>query len=63
MLITKNPTEEKIQWLISQSSEKMAYWLQDLDDGDIYYWPAGWTSHKQMAEQLKIKEFEKGITT
>ena len=63
MLITKNPSEEKIQFLIEQSKDKFANWLKDLEDGDFYYWPAGWTSHIQMAQKLQLTQFEKGIAS
>ena len=63
MLITKNPSDEKIKWLVEQSDVKFANWLQDLEDGDFYYWPAGWTSHTQMAQRLQISAFEKGVST
>ena len=63
MLITQDPTEEKIQELIKLSEMKAAKWLKDTEDGHIYYWPDNWTTHAQMADQLQIKDYEKGIVT
>lgn len=63
MLLTRDPTEEKIEWLIHQSDQKAAKWLKDSEDGHIYYWPASWTTHAQMADKLQIKEYEKGVVT
>ncbi len=60
MLITKNPTKDKVEWLIGQSEQKIANWLRDLEDGDLYYWPAGYTSHDQMVQKLQLREYEKG---
>ncbi len=59
----QNPSKEKIQELIQQSEQKAAKWLKDIEDGNIYYWPADWTSHAQMADILQIKDYDKGIVT
>lgn len=61
MLLLEDPSKEKIEWLINQSQQKAANWLKDLEDGHVYYWPADWTTHAQMANKLQIKEYEKGI--
>ena len=63
MLITKNPSDEKIQWLIEQSTQKYAFWIKDGEDGDLYYWPAGYTSPHEMAYKLQIGKFETGVVT
>lgn len=63
MLLTKNPSEEKVQQLIEHSEHKYAKWLKDLEGGDLYYWPASWTTHSQMAGKLQIKDYEKGVVT
>jgi hypothetical protein len=42
---------------------KAAKWIKDTEDGHIYYWPDNWTTHAQMADQLQIKDYEKGIAT
>ena len=44
MLISHNPDQQKINELISQSEQKAAKWLKDLDTGELWYWPAGWIS-------------------
>lgn len=61
MLFTKNPSDEKLEWLIDQSEHKTANWLRDLEGGDCYFWTAETTSHEEMAEELQIKNYEKGI--
>ena len=61
MLLTQDPSKEKIQELIEQSEMKAAKWIKDLEDGHVYYWPASWTTHAQMAGKLQIKDYEKGI--
>ncbi len=60
MLITKNPSKDKVEWLIEQSDQKIANWLKDLEDGDSYCWPAGYTTHDQMIHMLQLREYEKG---
>ena len=61
MQISQNPSPEEIQELISQSDQKAAKWLKNLDTGDLWYWPADWTTHAQMAGELGIEDYEKGI--
>lgn len=63
MLLFKNPSEERIQWLIQQSDMQAAKWLKDTEDGQLYYWPANWKTHAQIADELLIKDYDKGIVT
>ena len=56
-----NPNKEKIQELIQLSDQKAAKWLKDLDTGNLWYWPASWVVHANMASKLRIKDYEKGI--
>ena len=63
MLLTQDPTKEKIQQLIELSGMNAAKWIKDLEDGHVYYWPASWTTHAQLAGTLKIKDYEKGVVT
>ncbi len=62
MNIIQNPTTEKIAELIEQSEMKAAKWLKDLESGDLYYWPADWVQHASVAADLKLKDWEKGIS-
>ena len=61
MLPSLNPDQQKINELIQKSEMKAAKWLKNLDSGDLWYWPADWTSHHDMAIELHIKNYEKGI--
>lgn len=61
MSFIKNPSDEKVEWLIDQSDQNTANWLRDLECGDCYYWPAESTSHEKMADQLQLKKYEKGF--
>jgi len=56
-----NPDKDKIQELINLSEQKAAKWLKDLDTGDLWYWPASWVIHANVAAKLKIKHYDKGI--
>jgi len=63
MLPLRNPNQEEIDELIQKSDQKAAKWLKDLDTDELWYWPADWTSHHDMAIELHIKNYEKGIVT
>ena len=56
-----NPDKEKISELINLSEQKAAKWLKDLDTGNLWYWPASWVTHANVAAELGIKDYEKGI--
>jgi hypothetical protein len=58
---SKNPTDSQITEIIAESKHKAAKWIKDLATGDIYYWEAEKAFHRQMAELLNIKVFNKGI--
>lgn len=61
MQISQNPTDEKINELISLSKDKAAKWIKDLDTNDVYYWPSDTSSHKKMSLLLHIDNYDKGI--
>ena len=61
MLITENPTNEKILQLIGHSEMKAVKWLKDLDGGDVYYWSSDWRPHDSAAGEFRINEYENGI--
>lgn len=63
MLISKNPNNKKIAELCGLSKHNAAKWIKDNETGDIYYWPAGELQHVEMAKELHIETFEKGIAT
>lgn len=58
---TINPDRCKIRELINLSDQKAAKWLQDLNTGDFWYWPASWITHDNMAAELNIQDYDKGI--
>lgn len=53
--------QKYLQELIDKSEHKAAKWVTDLDTGFTAYWPAGETSHADVAQKLKMSRFEKGI--
>ena len=57
----KNPSNERIKEIIFSSNERAAKWLKDTKTGDMYFWQAEKAFHRNIAEQLGIKEYEKGI--
>ena len=57
----KNPSNNQILEIISSSCERAAKWLKDAQTGDMYFWQAEKAFHRNVAEQLGIKEYEKGI--
>ena len=61
MILSLNPSEEKIQELISLSKDKAARWLKDNETGDVWYWPSDGAIHKEMQDALGITDYEKGI--
>lgn len=63
MVVSKNPNEDKIRELCGKSEHNAAKWIKDTETGDFYYWPASDLQHVQMAKQLHIETFEKGIAT
>lgn len=58
---TINPDRNKIQELINLSDQKAAKWLQDLNTGDFWYWPASWITHDNMAAELNVQDYDQGI--
>ena len=56
-----NPDKGKISELIEMSDQKAAKWLKDLDTDNLWYWPASWVTHANMAAKLGIKHYDKGI--
>ena len=34
---------------------------KDLDTGNLWYWPASWGSHANIAAKLGVKSYDKGI--
>gem|GEM_PF-2937979 len=56
-----NPDNEKISELISLSEQKAVKWIKDLDTGDLWYWPASWATHANIAAELNIKDYDKGV--
>ena len=65
LLPTLNPDADKIRELLSQSENCTVKWLEDLETGDMYYWPADsdWVTHSVMVEALHLKDFDKGVLT
>lgn len=63
MLITENPSKDKLEKLIDLSEIKAVKWLKDLDGGQKYYWPADWRTHDTIAAVLQIYRYEKGVVT
>ncbi len=61
MLISNNPSNEKIAEIIATSTEKAAKWIKDLETNDFWYWPAEKAIHAQMASLLSIPRYEKGL--
>lgn len=61
MNLVQNPNQSKIAELIAQSEMQAVKWLKDLETGDMYYWPADWVQHASVANELKLKHWEKGI--
>ena len=57
----RNPTDSQIAEIIARSEHKAVKWIKDLGSGDIYYWEAERAFHRQVAESLSIKVFEKGL--
>ena len=57
----KNPSDTQIAEIIARSERKAAKWVKDLETGDIYYWEAEKSFHKQMADSLNITVSEKGL--
>jgi len=56
-----NPDIVKINELISLSDQKAAKWIKELDTGNLWYWPASWVTHANIAAELNIKDYDKGI--
>jgi len=56
-----NPGKVKISELIELSDQKAAKWLKDLNTGNVWCWPSSWVTHANMAAELKIEDYEKGI--
>lgn len=61
MLIAHNPTSAGIQKAIAASKHNAAKWIRDTVSGEYWYWPAEYANHSDMAEQLGIIEYTKGI--
>ena len=59
----KNPTDDRIKEIIALSEHRAAKWLKDLETGDLWYWPADWTTHSKKAEELQVQDYDKGIVT
>ena len=65
LLPIRNPNNEQIKVIFSETENGSLNWLKDSINGDLYYWPAdsSWLSHKVMADSLSIHEYEKGTLT
>lgn len=61
MLLSCNPTPEAIRRIIEASKFKAAKWVKDSATGETWYWPAESGSHADIANQLSITEYTKGI--
>ena len=61
MILACNPTKEKIAQLCAASEHNAAKWLLDKETGDYWYWTAENSTHANMAQGLRITDYEKGI--
>jgi len=63
MQLIKNPTPAAIKEIIAASEHKAAKWLKTIDGKNIWYWPAEQEQHANVAKQVGITEYTKGIAT
>lgn len=63
MILSRNPSPDKIADLISMSSDKSVMWLKDLATGDLWYWPAGHHQPEHVVQALWIEKFEQGFVS
>ena len=60
--IACNPPIDKIKSLIHESKYKAAKWIKDVKTNETWYWSAENFNHSDIAEQLGISEYTKGIS-
>lgn len=63
MLLACNPPPQGVRKIIAASKFQAAKWIKDAATGEIWYWPAEASTHADMARQLSIAEYSKGIAT
>jgi hypothetical protein len=52
-----------VKEVIAASEHKAAKWLKTLDGKDVWYWPAELEQHANIAKQVGVTEYTKGIAT
>lgn len=63
MIISRNPTPEKIKEIINLSKDLAAKWIYDPSSNDYWYWPSDAAFHANVAKSLNISKYDKGIAT